>query len=435
MSRRTDTVSRIHTGLLGVTAVTLVAMIIAYPDQAFTASLSGLTIWWEFVFPALLPFFILSELLLGFGVVHAVGVLLEPLMRILFRLPGAGGWAVAMSFTAGFPTGAKAAADLRRKGAVSRSEGDRLLALSHLCSPIFITSVIAVGFLGHPELGLPLVTVHFLSALLTGILVGRVLYFLARREPAEAQEEAANARNSRHWRIEKKTPTHRGMAKVIHEMTEAHRRDGRPLGRLLGDAVGTAVQALLVIGGFMIVFSVLLQLLTIIGVTDGMRWMIQALLIPWGMPAHLAEGAIMALFEVHLGAYNLSRSGEVSVWGAAMLSSVIAWGGLSVHAQVKSLINGTDLRYGPFLLARVVHAMISMFVTFALWDSLQRWFGKVTPAFAASPSIDVAAENSFWIIWPQWISSAKLLGLFLIAAVCISAMIHLLRRVTAVIRP
>ena len=33
--------------------------------------------WWEVVFPSLLPFFILSELLIGFGVVKFVGLLLE----------------------------------------------------------------------------------------------------------------------------------------------------------------------------------------------------------------------------------------------------------------------------------------------------------------------------------------------------------------------
>jgi sporulation integral membrane protein YlbJ len=423
MNQKSATVSRIHTGLFGVTAVSLVAMIIAFPDQAFAASLSGLTVWWEYVFPALLPFFILSELLLGFGVVHALGLLLEPLMRLLFRLPGAGGWAVAMSVTAGFPSGAKAAADLRRDGTISRDEGDRLLALSHLCSPIFVTSVIAVGFLKTPELGLPLVVVHLISALITGLLVGRLLF----RPSMEEQAEAQALDQQRHGSAKP-----RGFVKLAAVMADAHRKDGRPLGRLLGDAVGTAVQSLLVIGGFMIVFSVLVRLLSIIGLTDGMRWLLQAALLPWGMPAHLAEGAVTALFEVHLGAYAISQSGDVTVWGAAMLSAVIAWGGLSIHAQVKSLISGTDLRYAPFLFARLLHAFVSILVTFALWNTMQRWFSGSAPAFAGSGQGGaLPAGEQAWSFWPQWLASAQLLGIFLLTALTLSALLYGFRRAMA----
>jgi len=418
MNRSREAVSRLQTGAFGLLAVALVAMIVAFPDQAFAASLSGLTVWWDYVFPALLPFFILTELLLGFGVVHAFGVALEPLMRLLFRLPGAGGWAVAMSVTAGFPTGAKAAADLRKSGAVTRAEGDALLALSHLCSPIFLTSVVAVGFLGAPELGLPLVAVHLFSALLTGVLVGRVLY---RAGPSVA---AGSPRAS---------SRRRGFRRAVAAMADAHRADGRPLGRLLGDAVGSAVQSLLVIGGFMIVFSVLVRLLSIAGVTDGLRMLLQAPFAPWGLPAPLADGAVTALFEVHLGAYAIGRAGDLSAWGAAVLCGVIAWGGLSVHAQVKSLISGTDLRFTPFLVARLVHAALSALVAFALWDRLRLWFGGATPAFAPRAADEVAAGA--WTAWPVWLASLQLLGAVLLGALALSAAVALGRRIAVWILP
>ena len=46
--------------------------------------------WWQIVFPSLLPFLILSELLISFGVVSFLGVMLEPFMRPFFRVPGVG---------------------------------------------------------------------------------------------------------------------------------------------------------------------------------------------------------------------------------------------------------------------------------------------------------------------------------------------------------
>lgn len=43
-----------------------------------------MTLFLNVVFPSLLPFLILSELMLGLGVVHYIGVPFEPLMRPLF---------------------------------------------------------------------------------------------------------------------------------------------------------------------------------------------------------------------------------------------------------------------------------------------------------------------------------------------------------------
>ncbi|HZG84453.1 nucleoside recognition domain-containing protein [Paenibacillus sp.] len=413
MIERSETVRRAQTGLLAAAAVVLVGMIVAYPGEAFAASMSGLTVWWEIVFPALLPFFMLSELLLGFGVVHALGVLLEPLMRVLFRVPGVGGWALAAGFAAGFPGGAKAAADLRRDGLVSRAEGERLLAVSHIASPIFLTVVVAVGFLGRPELGLPLTAVHLVSALVTGLIVCR----LPSRDAAEpAAEPPADDRGGRP-----------GTGPLL-AMAEARRRDGRPLGRLLGDAVASAVQSLLVIGGLMIVFSVLLRLLGLLGVADAIRSVAQLALTPFGLPGALADASAAALLEVHLGAYTVAQAGGASVWAAALLAAVVGWGGLSAHAQVKSLVGGTDLRYAPFLRARLVHAAVSVLVAFALWEPLLRWFGGVSPTFAAAPGAGVAAAGlGAHGLWPHMPAMAQALAAFALAAAVLSSVAAALR--------
>ena len=69
-----------HNTGTGALAGLVVVSIILFPDKAFQSSLEGLTIWWKLVFPALMPFLIMTELLIGFGVIQGTGVLLEPLM-------------------------------------------------------------------------------------------------------------------------------------------------------------------------------------------------------------------------------------------------------------------------------------------------------------------------------------------------------------------
>src|SRR5690554_40780 len=146
----------------------LTLMIVIYPEVAFQASLDGLTLWLQIVLPSLLPFFILADLLMGFGVVHFLGSLLEPIMRPLFRIPGAGGFAVAMAFAAGYPLGAKITGELARKKLITTVEAERLVSLAHTASPLFLIGAVAVGMFGRPELGVVLILSHYLGALFVG---------------------------------------------------------------------------------------------------------------------------------------------------------------------------------------------------------------------------------------------------------------------------
>lgn len=64
------------------------AMMLLYPQAAYQGACRGLETWSVHLVPSLLPFFIVADLLLSMGFVRFLGVLLEPIMRPLFRLPG-----------------------------------------------------------------------------------------------------------------------------------------------------------------------------------------------------------------------------------------------------------------------------------------------------------------------------------------------------------
>lgn len=113
--------------LSGAVAIVLAIAIILSPESSFRASLQGLKLWWTLVFPALLPFLMLSEMLTATGFVHGLGVLLEPVMTRIFRLPGSGGWTLALGMTAGFPAGAGGVQLLHKQGSITDKEAGRWL--------------------------------------------------------------------------------------------------------------------------------------------------------------------------------------------------------------------------------------------------------------------------------------------------------------------
>ena len=59
--------SRLTTCILAFGAIFITISMILYPDVAFEAAAHGLMVWFEIVFPALLPFFIGAEIIMGLG--------------------------------------------------------------------------------------------------------------------------------------------------------------------------------------------------------------------------------------------------------------------------------------------------------------------------------------------------------------------------------
>ncbi|MBP1156057.1 MULTISPECIES: nucleoside recognition domain-containing protein [unclassified Paenibacillus] len=372
---------RLTTLFLGAAALALVISIILFPAQAFQASLQGLNLWWKLVFPALLPFLIVTELLRGMGVLHGLGALMEPLLRILLRLPGIGGWVLSLGFTAGMPAGAAAVGTLRTDGLLTREEGERLLAVSHISSPVFMVSVVGVGFLGSPAAGLSLAIIHYTAALLMAVL-----------HRFDAGRHASVKKYARKgW-----------LSHSFQAFYEAKARDGRTFGKLLGDAVFFGVQQLFIIGGCMMMFSVMIHALSLSGLQEALASAVSLLGTRSNDALSLVSALITGFFEPHLGAYAMAQAASAShsSFFYALLSLMLAWGGLSTHAQVKSLTASTDLRYSRFVLSRIHHGGIAFVLTLLSWKPLIGWTSQEQPVLANYRAASSSWSDGNSSLWP-----------------------------------
>ncbi|MBW4080927.1 sporulation integral membrane protein YlbJ [Paenibacillus sp. S150] len=404
--------------LLGALLAGCMLLLLLHPASSLDAALRGLAVWWDVLFPSLFPFFVISEMMLGFGVVHLFGALLDPLMRPVFNIPGSGGFVAAMGYVSGYPVGAKLTAKLREQELLSRVEGERLVAFTTSSDPIFLLGAVSVGFFHDASLGLILALAHYGG----GLIVGLMLSFYGRREDsasgshvqaaAEAPQAAPDTGGSGRLRM------------ALRSMAEARRRDGRSLGELLKGAVQSSLQLIIVVGGLVVFFNVLMELMDRAGIMSALFSFTGELLTLAGFPAELSSALVSGLFEVTLGARSAGAA-AASVplqFKVAAAACVLSWGGLSVHAQVASILNGTGLRYLPFLAARLVHAFLSAGLVMLLWNPVVgsglRVDYSTVPAAAgfASPLSGFAAGISW-------------LGILLGSALLLSLLMLLLRRI------
>lgn len=344
-------------------AVLITVCMVIYSEQSFNAAVAGLKIWWEVVFPALLPFVLLCELLMGLGVVHAMGVLLEPLMRPLFRVPGVGAFAFAMGLASGYPIGAKITGDLRRQNLCSRVEAERLLSFTNTADPLFMVGAVAVGMFKNPALGVTIAGAHYISS----ILLGFIMRFYGRKEERGRVVEEVEERQEGNI-----------FMRAIERLLEARANDGRSFSELLGDVIRDSVNTMLLIGGFIILFSVLTQILTSVGVVAILTKMILAILAPFGIVESMVLPIIGGLFEITNGANLAANAVAPLTQKVAICGAIIAWSGLSVHAQAATMVQGTDIRMRTYVWARVLHAILAGICTLFLLNPAQTVLAPLT---------------------------------------------------------
>ncbi len=391
----------------------LFILMAAYPQSSLNAGLRGLAIWWDVLFPSLFPFFVISELLLGFGIVHFIGALLDPLMQPLFRVPGCGGFVAAVSCASGYPIGAKLTAKLWEQKWITRIEGERLVAFTTSSDPIFLIGAVSVGFFHQPEIALVLGAAHYGGVLIIGLLMR---FHGSRSEKSDTRSERSHT-SQKTWsksdntvRSEQPGP----LRQALSAMHTARLEDGRPLGELLRQAIASSLRLIIVVGGLVVFFCVILEALTNSGLMSGLHLLTASLLTACGLPPALTESIVGGIFEVTLGAQAAGEAAAAALpFKVAAAAFVLSWGGLSVHAQVASILNMTNLRYMPFLLARAAHGVISALLALVLWRPLM---GKgSSPVF--SPIHDVA--------WSPGFSSAMLLQSLLFLACILVGMLAL----------
>ncbi len=401
--------------ILAGIGIFLTLSLVVYPKESFHAAVAGMKIFFDVVFPSLLPFFIMSELLLGLGVVHCLGVLLEPLMRPLFNVPGAGAFAMSMGLAAGYPMDAVITARFRKSGMCTRVEGERLLAFTNTADPLFMFGAVAVGMFGMPKLGLILAIAHYLAS----FLVGFVFRFYGRSEEKPQHTSRATERISI-------------LRRAGRALVQARVEDGRPVGKLFSDAVFESIRTLLMICCYIMFFSVVLEVMTVFGIVGIVAAPLTSLFQALGWDPNLVRPLISGIFELDVGTAQVSKVAAPLLQQAAVASAIIGWSGLSVHGQVASVMAETDVRMTPYVFARILHALFAGGLTVLLMRTAPPLaIGGAIPTFF-TVSDKAAKFLPFSFLGKFWGAQLLFVGGFLALLLILSMISWLFQRIRLV---
>jgi sporulation integral membrane protein YlbJ len=238
----------------------------------------------------------------------------------------------------------------------SRIEAERLISFTNTADPIFMIGAVAVGMFHRADLGIIIAGAHYISS----IIIGLIMRFY-RGSETEKDYLPAHKKNKKNI-----------FSYALIELIEARKNDGRTLGELLGDSVRESIETLLMVGGFIILFSVITEIFIVTGLIDALSGVLIYILQPLGLTRAVVLPMVSGFFEITNGTNLASQAQAPLLHQVIIANAVIAWSGLSVFAQVATMINGTDIKLKPYVFARILQSILAGIITVILFIPYNR---------------------------------------------------------------
>ncbi|MBP3888429.1 MAG: hypothetical protein J6F30_12425 [Cellulosilyticum sp.] len=304
----------------------LMLMFLCYPNLCLQAAQDGLLLWFNKVLPSLLPFMILINILVPLDGLQSFITWCTPLSKRIWHLPGESFFAFLIGLIAGYPMGAKVIKSLYTDHKLTKEEAERTLCFCNNCGPLFIIGTIGTAMLSQTNIGYFLFFIHLLSALTMSLLLTHSFPLITSSIP---NRSAPN--------------TYPNFFKLLN----------------LG--VMNAMDTIVCVGGYIILFSVLLALLTQTPYAEQLC----TNLFPMPNASTLIKGILSSILELSNGAYNLSRM-PINTYSLALISAAIGFGGLCVYFQALFVLEDTPFDTKPFFISKCLQGLLSFAFTLVL---------------------------------------------------------------------
>lgn len=229
--------------------------------------------------------------------------------------------------------GAKLACNLKENKKCTKIQAERIIAFTNNSGPLFILGTVGISMFYNKEIGILLLITHFLASLTVGIIF-------------------------RNW---KKNKDNLSQNYLNLEKNNSNNVSFSNLGEILGDSIKNATTLILTIGGFIVLFSVIISILESSKIFD----IICNFLTNFGISKECSSSILYGLLELTNG-LKLSSSLQVKNLSTNIIISafILGFGGISVLLQVYSVISKHGISIKPYLYGKILQAFISAFYTF-----------------------------------------------------------------------
>lgn len=326
--------------LLSILFIILVFCILTNSGLSLSYAAMGLELWFQKMIPTLLPFMILSGIMVRLKLTEKISMIAYPVIRPVFRVRKNVCYAMLMGFLCGFPMGAKVVDDLYSREMLTRREAEYLLSFCNNIGPVYFCGFVL------PLLGRKLVLPYLFGMYGIPLLYGLALrYTFFKDLDKEAKTAQFPQKILTACELARKPSTAKFLTACesteespFAKIPDACKFTGKfffteQLLEAVNSSIHSSVQSILMLGGYMILFN-LLNLLP-------------------HLLMRQTPTLIAPLLEI-TGGLNLLQA-------AFPLYSLLAlsFGGISCIAQTYSCIGQSDLSITHYVLHKIALTILN----------------------------------------------------------------------------
>lgn len=310
------------------------ACLIIFSKSNIQAVRSSLNIWVNNVIPSLFPFFIATELLNYTNIPKIVGNIFNKVMRPLFNVPGLGAYALIMGIISGYPIGAKIVTNFRNNNLCTKEEAERLITFTNNSGPLFILGTVGITLFYDTSIGILLLSTHIIACISVGIIF-------------------------RFWKSKEKEK--RNTQTIDNTISFSS------LGEVLSKSILSAINSIVLIGGFIVLFGVILSILKSTYILNLLKMISLPLFNFLNIPSDFIVAILTGILELTSGVSTVSEIACKNLSINIIISAfLLGFGGISIMLQVLSVISKSDISIKPYILGKLLQGVLAAFYTFLI---------------------------------------------------------------------
>lgn len=296
---------------------------IVNPKVCMQSALSGAKLFVSAILPSLFPFMVICNMLIAFDGIAIYSNVLGPIVCRPLRLSKNCSFAIIASLLCGYPLGAKYSAELYRNGYITKGEFNRLLNIASNAGPIFILGSVAGSMLNNIYYGYIILVSNYLSALIVGLIT------------AEKSHET-----------------------VVEYKSKPQTNN---LGEIIKNAINDGINGVLMVGGYVIIFSVIISMLknNILSTTISTYFLNGVV-----TNRDLISSFLLGIIDLTNGCYIITSSSLDIPIKLCFLSFLCGFGSFSIIAQTSAFFYKYEVSLLKYVAYKIIQGIIGAIITF-----------------------------------------------------------------------
>nr|WP_207714606.1 sporulation integral membrane protein YlbJ [Clostridium tetanomorphum] len=299
------------------------------PNICIKGCISGASLFFYKVFPSLFPFLVICNIIMNCNGVYIYSKAFGKILCSPLSLPLNCSFVIIVSILCGYPLGAKYSCELYEKKIIDFKTCERLLNIASTASPLFIIGTVGTSMLGNTYIGYILLIGSYLSSLIISFII-------------PVRYDSLKHNNS----------------KMLFPSSNIN------LGNTLKSSIENGIKTSLSVGGFIVLFSVINNILRNSYI---FHIILDNIYKNLKVPHGIIEGLTLGLIEMTNGCNIISSLNLGYGIKIIFIGFLLGFSGICIVLQCNSFMSKHNFSLIRYIKYKVFQGIISSIISYILY--------------------------------------------------------------------